>query len=157
MKNYVRWTVRRPAIMLWIATPILLLLTAIAISPQPPLVFDASTHSMEPKSSDAGYALHTIMAQDANALGAGIGDRAHEGCAAAARLLAEDRAALGGTAGGGKIKSFSTPAALALSPAARCKPIAQKLGAIDFAGHASGAGSRDRERRIQRRNLRLRR
>jgi hypothetical protein len=43
--------------------PLLLLLFAVAVSPRPPLVFDASTHSMEPKSSDAGYALKTIMAK----------------------------------------------------------------------------------------------
>ena len=61
VKNYVRWTVLRPAPMLWISLPILLILTAVALSPKPPIIFDASTHSMEPKRSDAGYALKTIM------------------------------------------------------------------------------------------------
>ena len=34
-KNYVRWCVRRPAAMLAISTPLLVLLTAIAVSPRP--------------------------------------------------------------------------------------------------------------------------
>jgi hypothetical protein len=63
VKRYVRWTVRKPSSMLWIAVPVLGLLTIIAISPKPPLIFDASTRSMEPKSSAASYALHTIMAK----------------------------------------------------------------------------------------------
>ncbi len=61
VKTYVRKTVAKPSSVLWIATPILLLLLAIAVSPRPRLVFDASTQSMEPKSSAASYALHTIM------------------------------------------------------------------------------------------------
>ncbi|MEP6810083.1 MAG: MMPL family transporter, partial [Chthoniobacterales bacterium] len=61
VKRYVLWTVRRPLRMLAISLPALLLLMGIALSPRPPLIFDASTQSMEPKSSAAGYALHTIM------------------------------------------------------------------------------------------------
>src|SRR3954451_1814176 len=56
VKNYVRWAVKSPGKMLWISVPLLLLLTCIAFSPKPPVIFDISTHSMEPKRSDAGYA-----------------------------------------------------------------------------------------------------
>ncbi|MDQ3546403.1 MAG: MMPL family transporter, partial [Verrucomicrobiota bacterium] len=61
VRLYVRRTLRTPRLILWIALPILLLLFALALLPQLPLVFDASTRSMEPKSSDAGYALAQIM------------------------------------------------------------------------------------------------
>jgi hypothetical protein len=44
VKKYVRWVVRNPAPMLWMATPLLLALTAIALLPRPQLVFDFSTH-----------------------------------------------------------------------------------------------------------------
>jgi len=48
VKKYVRWIVRRPASILWISTPALLILTAIALSPRPPIIFDVSTNSMAP-------------------------------------------------------------------------------------------------------------
>lgn len=116
VKRYVRWTVARPSPMLWIATPILLGLTTVALLPKPPLIFDVSTHSMEPKRSDAGYALKMIMqkmptrwepviaiVKPANA------QQMHDWwqkIAAHWSDLQRD----------GKIKGFSTPAALALSP-----------------------------------------
>ena len=63
VRRFVRRMLRAPGLILWIALPILLVLFAIAVAPKPPLIFDASTHSMEPKSSDAGHALKTIMAK----------------------------------------------------------------------------------------------
>ena len=153
VKKYVRWTVRRPAIMLWIATPILLLLTTIAVSPRPRLVFDASTQSMEPKSSAAGYALHTIMEkmparwEPAIAIvHAGTEQQLHDDWQKiAARWSALEEA--------GKIKSFSTPAALALSPE-RLATNRAKLRTLDFAGTREASASGARAGRIQRRNLR---
>ena len=41
--------------------PVLIVLFALALLPPWPLIFDASTRSMEPKSSAAGYALAQIM------------------------------------------------------------------------------------------------
>jgi predicted RND superfamily exporter protein len=132
VKKYVRWSVRRPAPMLVVATPVLLLLTAIAISPRPRLPFDASTRSMEPKHSDAGYALETIMhkmptrwepvlgivrARDAQQL--------HDYW----RAVEEHWTALQKA---GTIKSFSSPAALSLSPR-RTQTNRAKLPKIDFA------------------------
>ncbi|MFN2477154.1 MAG: MMPL family transporter, partial [Chthoniobacterales bacterium] len=132
VKRYVRWTVRRPASMLWISTPLLLLLALIAVLPKPALVFDASTQSMEPKSSDAGYALHTIMEkmparwEPAIAIvRAANAQQLHDYWQTIAAKWAEVQAA-------GKIKSFSTPAALALSPQ-RLSTNREKLRAVDFA------------------------
>lgn len=132
VKNYVKWTVRRPAIMLWIAVPVLLLLAAVAISPRPPIVFDASTQSMEPKNSAASYALHTIMekmpARWEPAIGMVRGANAqelHDAWQKVAARWSELQEA-------GKIKSFSTPAALALSPN-RLLENKRKLAAVDFA------------------------
>lgn len=131
VKGYVRWTVRRPAIMLWIATPILLLLAAIAISPRPPLIFDASTRSMEPRNSAASYALHTIMDRMPARWEPAIGivrasevQQLHDSWQKVAAHWSELQEA-------GKIKSFSTPAALALSPT-RLESNREKLRALDL-------------------------
>jgi predicted RND superfamily exporter protein len=114
--SYVRRIARAPQAILWVATALLLILFAIAASPRPALLFDASTSSMEPKNSQASYALHSIMnkmptrwepvlgmirAQNAQQL--------HDHWQQVATHWNELQQA-------GKIKSFSTPAALALSP-----------------------------------------
>ncbi|MBA3385166.1 MAG: MMPL family transporter [Chthoniobacterales bacterium] len=131
VKKYVKWTVRRPAIMLAIAVPVLLLLTAIAISPRPRLIFDASTESMEPKSSAASYALHTIMEKMPSRWEPAIGivrtndaQQLHDGWQKIAAHWSELQEA-------GKIKSFSTPAALALSPE-RLTTNRAKLATLNF-------------------------
>src|SRR5437660_1798832 len=59
--KYVRWTVRKPAPMLIFSTAILLLLTAIGFSPVPPLRFEASPRSLQPKNIRANQALEEIM------------------------------------------------------------------------------------------------
>ena len=131
VKRYVRATVRRPGLILWMTTPLLLLLTAIAASPKPALVFDASTESMEPKSSDASYALHTIIGKMPERWEPAIGivraenpQQLHDHWQKLAAKWATLQEA-------GKIKSFSTPAALAFSPA-RAEANRAKLGALDF-------------------------
>src|SRR4051794_675579 len=131
VKNYVRWTVRRPGIMLGIAVPILLLLAAVAISSKPPLIFDASTQSMEPKSSAASYALHTIMDKMPTRWEPAIGivraaneQQLHDYWQRIAARWNDLEEA-------GQIKSFSTPAALALSPQRRADNRA-KLATVDF-------------------------
>ena len=115
-KNYVRWCVRRPAPMLAISTPILVLLTAIAISPRPSLPIDTSTRAMEPKHSAAGYALETIMQKMPTRWEPVLGIiRAQD-----QQQLHDDwqkvEAHWAALQKSGVIKSFSTPAALALSP-----------------------------------------
>jgi uncharacterized protein len=132
VKRYVVWTVGRPKVMLWISVPLLLVLSAIAISPRPALIFDASTRSMEPKQSDAGHALHTIM------------DKMPERWEPATGIIrAENEQQLhdywqrvaahwAGLQQQGKIKSFSTPAALVLSPR-RIEENRGTLRGVDFA------------------------
>jgi predicted RND superfamily exporter protein len=131
VKRYVRWTVLRPAPMLWIATPLLLALTALAILPKPPLIFDVSTSSMEPKRSDAGYALKTIMQKMPTRWEPVVGIvRAHDEqqlhdywqrVSAHWQELQNQ----------GAIKGFSTPAALAMSPA-RAKQNRERLGNLSI-------------------------
>ena len=59
--RYVRGIVRRPAPILMFSCAVLLLLTAIGVSPVPPLRFEANTRSLQPKNVRAGQALDTIM------------------------------------------------------------------------------------------------
>jgi predicted RND superfamily exporter protein len=132
VKNYVRWTVRHPARMLWISTPVLLILTALALSPRPPIIFDVSTHSMEPKRSDAGYALKTIMEKMPSRWEPVIGivqaanaQQLHDYWQKVAAHWEELQVA-------GKIKSYSTPAALAFSPA-RLQANRRKMATADLA------------------------
>lgn len=116
VKKYVRWSVGRPAVMIIIVGGGLLLLTVIGFSPVPPLRFDASARSLEPKNSRAGQALRAIMekmptrwepvlaivrADSAQAL--------HDDWQAISAHWAELQKV-------GKLKGFSTPAALCLSP-----------------------------------------
>ncbi|MGH8092863.1 MAG: MMPL family transporter [Chthoniobacterales bacterium] len=116
VRQYVRRMLRAPRVILWIALPILLLLFAIALLPQLPLVFDASAHSMEPKSSEAAHALAAIMAKMPVRWEPVIGivrapneEQLHDYWAKVdAHWRALEQA--------GRIKNFSTPAALALSP-----------------------------------------
>lgn len=131
VKRYVRWTVRRPGVMLAISVPVLLLLAVVAVSPKPPLVFDASTESMEPKDSAASYALHTIMNKMPTRWEPAIGiihardeQQMHDSWQKVAAHWQELQDA-------GTIKSFSTPAALALSPQ-RLTSNRAKLRAVDF-------------------------
>jgi predicted RND superfamily exporter protein len=116
VKKYVRRTVHRPTPMLICAGAILLALSAIGFSPVPPLHFEASARSLEPKNSRAGQALHAIMekmptrwepvlaivqARDAQEL--------HDDWQKVSAHWSELQQA-------GKLKGFSTPAALCLSP-----------------------------------------
>ena len=61
VRKYVRWTVRKPVPMLIFASATLLLLTAIGFSPVPPLEFEASTRSLQPKNIRASKAIDEIM------------------------------------------------------------------------------------------------
>src|SRR5256714_3643512 len=116
VKKYVRWSVQRPAPMIIVAGGILLALTVFGFSPVPPLRFEARVRSLEPKNSRAAEALRAIMgkmptrwepvlaiihARDAQEL--------HDDWQRITAHWAELQQA-------GKIKGFSTPAALCLSP-----------------------------------------
>jgi predicted RND superfamily exporter protein len=116
VRKYVRWTVTRPAPMLIFSAAVLLLLTIIAVSPVPPLQFEANTRSLQPKNIRASRALDAIMQKMpvrwepvlAIVRGANsqqLNDYWQKISAHWRELQAT-----------GKIKGFSTPAALCPSP-----------------------------------------
>jgi predicted RND superfamily exporter protein len=137
VKKYVRWAVLHPSRILWISTPLLLILTAVAFSPRPPVIFDVSTHSMEPKRSDAGYALKTIMEKMPTRWEPVIGMIKADNAQQLHDYWEKVEPRWSALQAAGKIKGFSTPAALALSPE-RLAANRQKLQAVDYAG-ARGA------------------
>ena len=131
VKKYVRWSVQRPRPMLLLAGGIFVVLTAIGFSPIPPLRFEASVRSLEPRNSRASQALRAIMekmptrwepvlaivrAQSAQEL--------HDDWQKVSAHWADLQRA-------GKLKGFSTPAALCLSPAWMEKN-RETLGKVDL-------------------------
>src|ERR1700730_10969918 len=116
VKKYVRWSVERPAPMIIIGGGILLILTAFGFSPIPPLRFEANARSLEPKNSRAGQALHAIMEKVPTrweSVLAIVRARDPQGLHDDWQRIAAHWATLQKS---GKIKGFSTPAALCLSP-----------------------------------------
>jgi len=116
VKKYVRWSVQRPMPMIIVAGGTLLLLSAFGFSPVPPLRFEASVRSLEPKNSRAAEALQAIMAKMPTRwepvlaiVQARDAQELHEDWQRITAHWTELQAA-------GKIKGFSTPAALCLSP-----------------------------------------
>jgi predicted RND superfamily exporter protein len=131
VRNYVRWSVCKPAPMLISSGIVLLLLTAVGFSPVPPLRFEASTRSLQPKNIRAGRALDQIMqnmpvrwepvlaiVHEANP------QELHDYWQKISAHWRQLRAA-------GKIKDFSTPAALCPSPN-WMQANRQRLSAINF-------------------------
>ena len=116
VRNYVRWTVARPAPMLICSGAVLLLLTAIGFSPVPPLRFEASTRSLQPKNIRANRALDIIMQkmpvrwEPVLAIVRGADpQQLHDYWQSISAHWRELQAS-------GKINGFSTPAALCPSP-----------------------------------------
>jgi predicted RND superfamily exporter protein len=116
VRKYVRWIVRKPVPMLLFSTVLLLVLTAIGFSPNPPLHFETNTRSLQPRNIRASQALEAIMhempvrwepvlaiVRSANP------QELHDYWQKIVGHWRELQAA-------GKIKGFSTPAALCLSP-----------------------------------------
>ncbi len=116
VRKYVRWTVRKPTPMLVFSSIILLALTAIGFSPVPPIHFEASARSLQPKNISASHALEKIM----HAMPVRWEPVLAIVCSANPQELHDywqkivthwrELQAVG------KIKGFSTPAALCLSP-----------------------------------------
>jgi predicted RND superfamily exporter protein len=131
VRKYVRWTVRKPAPMLIISGTVLLLLTAIGFSPVPPLHFQASTRSLQPKNIRANHALEEIMRKMPMRwepvlaiVHAKNRQELHDDWQKISAHWRELQAM-------GTIKSFSTPAALCPSP--NCMQAnRQHLSAINF-------------------------
>lgn len=131
VKKYVHWTVRRPAPMLIFSTAVLLLLTTIGFSPTPPLRFEASARSLQPKNIRAGRALEEIMHkmpvrwEPILAIVRAMNEQElHDAWQKIAAHWRDLQA-------GGRIKGFSTPAALCPSPN-RMRENRQQLSAINF-------------------------
>jgi predicted RND superfamily exporter protein len=131
VKKYVRWTVRRPVAMLIFSSALLLVLTIVGFLPIPPLQFEASTRSLQPKNIRASGALQEIMRRMPvrwepvlAIVHATNPQELHDDwqrLAAHWRDLQE----------AGKIKSFSTPTALCPSPNWMQRN-REQLGAINF-------------------------
>jgi len=130
-RKYVRWIVRKPVPMLLFSTVLLLVLTAIGLSPNPPLHFETNTRSLQPRNIRASQALEAIMhempvrwepllaiVRSANP------QELHDYWQKIVAHWRELQAA-------GKIKGFSTPAALCLSPD-WMKTNRRQLSAINF-------------------------
>src|SRR6266436_5222880 len=131
VKKYVRWSVERPAPMLIFASALLLLLTVIGFSPVPPLHFEASTRSLEPKNSRASRALQAIMHKMPMRwepvlaiVQASNPQDLHDDWQKISGHWSELQTA-------GKIKGFSTPAALCPSPRSMQRN-REQLSEIDF-------------------------
>jgi predicted RND superfamily exporter protein len=114
--RYVRGIVRRPVPILMFSSAVLLLLAAIGFSPVPPLQFEASTRSLQPKNIRAGQALDTIMEKMPvrwepvlAIVRATNSQELHDYWQKIFAQWREVQVA-------GKIKGFSTPAALCPSP-----------------------------------------
>ncbi len=131
VRQYLRCMLRAPMRIVWITLPILLVLFGLALLPQLPLEFDASTRSMEPKSSRAGHALGAIMETMPIRWEPVLGivrspneEKLHD-------YWQKVEAHWRGLKEAGKIKNFSTPAALALSPS-RIQETRRQLSTVDF-------------------------
>jgi predicted RND superfamily exporter protein len=131
VKKYVGWSVRRPVPILIVATVILSILSAFGFSPRPPLPFDSSTRSLEPKKSRAAQALAAIMSKMPARwepvlaiVHAPDEQRLHDDWKKIAAHWRE-------LEGAGKIKNFSTPLPLVLSPLA-IRQNQERLRGIDF-------------------------
>jgi predicted RND superfamily exporter protein len=131
VKNYVRWSVQRPKPMLILSILLLSILTLFGFSPVPPVPFDATTRSLEPRNSKAAQALAAIMSKMPARwepvlaiVHASDTQQLHDRW----RQIAQHWKNLQRD---GKIKGFSTPAALTLSPMSIQKN-REQLRAIDF-------------------------
>jgi len=131
VQNYVGRMLRRPRSILVLSAPVLLILLIIAIVPQIPLTFDSSARSMEPRNSHAGTALTLIMEKMPvrwepvlGIVRAANEQQLHDFWKTLSAHWAEMQ-------GRGRIKGFSTPSALALSPRDMQRN-REQLARIDF-------------------------
>jgi predicted RND superfamily exporter protein len=145
VKKYVRWSVEQPARILTISILLFVILSAIGFSPRPRIPFDASTRSLEPKNSEASRALHAIMSNMPTRwepvlaiVHAPDQQHLHDDWQQLSAHWSELQRA-------GKIKGFSTPAALVLSPRLLDRN-RQQLQQVDFtAAHRALAQAIDLE------------
>jgi len=116
VSRYVRRVVRKPLPIVMLSSAVFLLLVLIGFSPVPPLQFEASTRSLQPKNIHASEALETIMKkmpvrwEPVLAILRGANQQQlHDHWQKVSAHWRDLQAS-------GKIKGFSTPAALCPSP-----------------------------------------
>ncbi|HST30960.1 MAG TPA: MMPL family transporter [Chthoniobacterales bacterium] len=131
VKKYVCWSVKRPAPVLIFSLVLFLGLSVFGFSPVPPLRFEASVRSLEPRNSRASQALQAIMEKMPTRWEPVLAIvRAHD-----AQELHDDWQKISAhwseLLKAGKLKGFSTPAALCLSPDWMEKN-RKSLGQVDF-------------------------
>jgi len=131
VRSYVHRMLLRPLPILAVSLPILIVLLIIAIVPQIPLIFEANARSLEPKNSRAGTALSLIMEKMPvrwepvlGIVRATTEQQLHDFWKAISQHWSDLQRT-------GKIKSYSTPDALALSPRA-IQRNRQQLASINF-------------------------
>src|SRR5213595_1864059 len=131
VKHYVHSMLVRPRPILAVSLPILIALLIVAVVPQIPITFEEIGRSLEPKNSRAGTALSLIMQKMPvrwepvlGIVRASTEQQLHDFWNAIAQHWAELQRA-------GKIKSFSIPNALALSPR-EMQHNRRKLASINF-------------------------
>ncbi len=131
VKKYVRWSVKRPGPMLTFSVVLFVALSAVGFSPVPPLRFEASVRSLEPRNSRASQALQAIMAKMPTRwepvlaiVRARDAQELHDDWQKISAHWSELQKA-------GKLKGFSTPAALCLSPN-WMEENRQSLGKVDL-------------------------
>jgi len=131
VKKYVRWTVNRPRPMLILSAVLFVGLSAIGFSPVPPLRFEASVRSLEPRNSRASQALQAIMSKMPTRwepvlaiVRAPNAQELHDDWQKISAHWSVLQKA-------GKLKGFTTPAALCLSPVWMEKN-RETLGKVDF-------------------------
>ncbi|HJT80427.1 MAG TPA: MMPL family transporter, partial [Chthoniobacterales bacterium] len=133
VKRYVRWSVQQPKTILMVSTISLVALTIFGFSPYPKLPFDSDAKSLQPKNSRAGNALDAIMNkmptrwEPVLAILRGTdAQQLHDSWKKIAAHWGELQRS-------GEIKGFSTPAALALSPAV-IRRNSERLTTVDLDG-----------------------
>jgi len=131
VRNYVHSMLVRPRPILAVSLPILMGLLIVAVVPQIPLTFEANARSLEPKNSRAGTALSLIMQKMPvrwepvlGIVRATTEQELHDFWKAISQHWSDLQRA-------GKIKSYSTPNALALS-AREMQRNRQQLASINF-------------------------
>jgi len=137
VRQYVRRVLRSPARILWLVLPLLLALFILALWPRLPLLFDFSAHSMEPKSSEAARALAAIMDKMPVRWEPVLGILRAPNEESLHQMWQSLDARWQEVARAGKIKHFSTPAALALSPKLMSAN-RNRLRSINFAAAREG-------------------
>ena len=137
VKKYVRWSVGRPRALLFLSGTLFLALSVFGFSPVPPLRFEASVRSLEPRNSRASQALQAIMQKMPTRwepvlaiLRANDAQELHDDWQKISAHWAELQRA-------GKLKGFTTPSALCLSPAWMEKN-RKTLGNVDFESARQG-------------------